>query len=230
MRIYVAYSVFYSIGTILAMLIPFVNHAAVRSSEHLASHCVFVLMNCYVVIEYMRKVLPQEQVKQLISFFMALATTGFFLVFVFVSVSGVTRWSGRSMTLLDPTYAKKYIPIIASVSEHQPTSWSSYFFDLQHLMIFMPVGFYFCINKELTYGKLFIAIYGVLATYFSCVMIRLMLVLAPAACILAGIGISEMFRVASKSIREWMMNERRFQQEVIDEVNKKKPAKGKGKQ
>lgn len=38
--------------------------------------------------------------------------------FVFLTFSGNTKWSGRSMTLLDPTYAKKYIPIIASVSEH----------------------------------------------------------------------------------------------------------------
>jgi len=38
--------------------------------------------------------------------------------FVFLTYSGNTKWSGRSMTLLDPTYAKKYIPIIASVSEH----------------------------------------------------------------------------------------------------------------
>ena len=118
MRVYVAYSVFYVMGTSLAMLIPFVNHAAVRSSEHLASHCVFVLMNLYVVLEYMKKVLPQDQIKQLFQFAMALATTLFFLVFVFVSVTGMTRWSGRSLTLLDPTYAKKYIPIIASVSEH----------------------------------------------------------------------------------------------------------------
>ena len=33
--------------------------------------------------------------------------------------------------MLDPTYAKNHIPIIASVSEHQPTTWSSYYFDLQ---------------------------------------------------------------------------------------------------
>jgi dolichyl-diphosphooligosaccharide--protein glycosyltransferase len=38
---------------------------------------------------------------------------------------------GRSLSLLDPTYASKYIPIIASVSEHQPPSWPSYFTDLQ---------------------------------------------------------------------------------------------------
>ena len=39
--------------------------------------------------------------------------------------------TGRSLSLLDPTYASKYIPIIASVSEHQPPAWASYFTDLQ---------------------------------------------------------------------------------------------------
>jgi len=49
---------------------------------------------------------------------MALSLVTFAFGFVFLTFSGNTRWSGRSMTLLDPTYAKKYIPIIASVSEH----------------------------------------------------------------------------------------------------------------
>jgi dolichyl-diphosphooligosaccharide--protein glycosyltransferase len=42
----------------------------------------------------------------------------FLFVFIFLTLSGATKFSGRSMTLLDPTYAKKYVPIIASVSEH----------------------------------------------------------------------------------------------------------------
>jgi dolichyl-diphosphooligosaccharide--protein glycosyltransferase len=68
-------------------------------------------------------------------------------------------------------------------------------------MIFVPVGFYYCLNHKVTYGKLFVGIYGVLSTYFSCVMIRLMLVIAPAACVLAAIGVSEILRKMSKSIR-----------------------------
>ena len=36
--------------------------------------------------------------------------------FILLLLLGQTKWSGRSMTLLDPTYAKKYIPIVASVS------------------------------------------------------------------------------------------------------------------
>jgi dolichyl-diphosphooligosaccharide---protein glycosyltransferase len=68
-------------------------------------------------------------------------------------------------------------------------------------MIFIPVGFYFCLNHKVTYGKLFLGLYGVLSTYFSCVMIRLMLVVAPAACVLAAIGISEIIRKSAKAIR-----------------------------
>lgn len=68
----------------------------------------------------------------------------------------------------------------------------------------MPLGYYFCLVQKCTLGKLFIAMYGVLASYFSCVMIRLMLVLAPAACILAAIAISELLRMACKSIRLWL--------------------------
>jgi dolichyl-diphosphooligosaccharide---protein glycosyltransferase len=158
-----------------------------------------------------------------------LAAAAFGFLFVFITVTGATRWSGRSLTLLDPTYAKKYIPIIASVSEHQPTSWSSYFFDLQYLMIFIPVGFYFCLNHKVTYGKLFLGLYGVLSTYFSCVMIRLMLVVAPAACVLAAIGISEILRKMTKSIRASMIEKAALEEEGVEapaaEDDKKKAAK-----
>jgi hypothetical protein len=52
----------------------------------------------------------------------AVGVTVLFLLFVsYMLVTGKTNWSGRSLSLLDPTYATKYIPIIASVSEHQPS-------------------------------------------------------------------------------------------------------------
>lgn len=70
----------------------------------------------------------------------------------------------------------------------------------------MPVGYYFCLMHEVTLGKIFIAIYGVLATYFSCVMIRLMLTLAPVVCVIAGIAVSELFDLIGQSIRESLLN------------------------
>lgn len=77
------------------------------------------------------------------------------------------------------------------MSEHQPTSWSSFYFDLQLLVFLFPVGLYFCF-KNLSDANVFIILYGVTSIYFAGVMVRLMLVLAPVMCILSGIGISAM--------------------------------------
>lgn len=55
---------------------------------------------------------------------------------------------------------------LASVSEHQPTSWSSFYFDLQVLVFLFPAGLYFCFSK-LTDANIFIILYGVLSIYFA---------------------------------------------------------------
>ncbi|CAG2109687.1 unnamed protein product [Medioppia subpectinata] len=111
---------------------------------------------------------------------------------IFLTVIGkISPWTGRFYSLLDPSYAKNNIPIIASVSEHQPTSWSSFYFDLQLLVFLFPVGLYFCFSR-LSDANIFIILYGVTSIYFAGVMVRLMLVLAPVMCILSGIGISQM--------------------------------------
>ncbi len=80
-------------------------------------------------------------------------------------------WSaGRSLSLLDPTYASKYIPIIASVSEHQPPAWNSYFTDVHILVLLAPLGLIACF-RPMTDASLFLILYGVTAVYFSGVMV-----------------------------------------------------------
>lgn len=54
---------------------------------------------------------------------------------ILIILGKVSPWTGRFYSLLDPSYAKNHIPIIASVSEHQPTTWSSFYFDLQVCII-----------------------------------------------------------------------------------------------
>jgi len=108
----------------------------------------------------------------------------------------ISPWTGRFYSLLDPTYAKENIPIIASVSEHQPTTWASFFFDLHILVFLMPAGMYFCF-KNLTDANIFIICYGITSVYFSGVMVRLMLVLAPVACVLGAVAVNA-------TLEQWM--------------------------
>ena len=108
----------------------------------------------------------QQAFKVLTRLFYVALIAGIVTVFLYLTFTGKTRWSGRSMTLLDPTFAQKFLPIVASVSEHQATTWASFFMDLHAILIFFPVGLYFCL-KDYSKGKLYIALYGVLAVYFA---------------------------------------------------------------
>lgn len=109
---------------------------------------------------------------------------------VLLTVSGVIApWTGRFYSLWDTGYAKIHIPIIASVSEHQPTAWPAFFFDLNLLIWLFPAGVYLCFLK-LADEQVFIVVYAILASYFSGVMVRLMLTLTPVVCVAAALVLS----------------------------------------
>ncbi|KAG5683549.1 hypothetical protein PVAND_012823 [Polypedilum vanderplanki] len=197
-RVYVAYSSVYTIGTILSMQISFVGFQPVQSSEHMLAFGTFGLCQLHALVDFLKSKLSKEQFEVLFKS-IAIAILSIFLGFAAVlTLSGkISPWTGRFYSLLDPSYAKNHIPIIASVSEHQPTSWSSFYFDLQILVFLFPAGLYFCFDK-LTDANIFIILYGVTSIYFTGVMVRLMLVLAPVMCILSGIAVSHLL---SKYIR-----------------------------
>jgi dolichyl-diphosphooligosaccharide--protein glycosyltransferase len=68
----------------------------------------------------------------------------------------IAPWTGRFYALLDPSYAKNHIPIIASVSEHQPTAWSSFFFDFELLVFMFPGMMKFSFFKFLLKFEIFV--------------------------------------------------------------------------
>ena len=140
----------------------------------------------YAIVSFLFSIMDAKVLRSLFTTltFVVVAAVAFLLIFL--QLLGKNQWSGRSLTLLDPTYASKYIPIIASVSEHQPTTWTSFFFDLHILVLLAPVGL-ITLFTNISDGGVFVILYGTLAWYFAGVMVRLMLTLAPIACVLAAI-------------------------------------------
>ena len=139
------------------MQIPFVGFQPIRTSEHMASAGVFLLLNAYAFLKYLQSFVSNSQLRTL--FFTAIAGAA---GLVFMGVVGLTwagyiaPWSGRFYSLWDTGYAKIHIPIIASVSEHQPTTWFSFFFDLHILVAAFPAGLWLCIreiNNERVFSK-----------------------------------------------------------------------------
>ena len=135
------------------------------------------MLQIIAFVELVRGHLASKQFQVLFNAFIVTAFAVGFSLLVALTLSGVIApWTGRFYSLWDTNYAKKYIPIIASVSEHQPTAWSSFFFDLQWLMFLFPAGIFICF-RELRDEHVFIILYGVTASYFASVMVRLILTL-----------------------------------------------------
>ncbi len=76
------------------------------------------------------------------------------------------------------------------MSEHQPTAWPAFFFDLSFLIWLFPAGVYLCF-LTLADEQVFIVVYAILASYFAGVMVRLMLTLTPIVCVAAAMILSQ---------------------------------------
>ncbi|CAI5463171.1 unnamed protein product [Closterium sp. Yama58-4] len=203
-RLYIAFAPLIILGTLLAALVPVVGFNAVMTSEHFGGFLVFVVLHIAALSYYIKALLPAKAFRIALTLIVSVGTVAAVALLsalvAMVLASPTLGWTGRSLSLLDPTYASKYIPIIASVSEHQPPMWTSYFMDLQLLAFLAPAGLIACF-LPLTDASSFVALYLVVSVYFSGVMVRLMLVLAPAACITAGIAVSALFDVLTRSVK-----------------------------
>lgn len=194
-RLYVSYSTWYAIGTLASMQIPFVGFLPIRSNDHMAALGVFGLVQLVAFGDYIRSNVSSKQFKSVL-----FISVGLIVVLGIAGLVGLTfagliaPWTGRFYSLWDTNYAKIHIPIIASVSEHQPTAWPAFFFDTQFLIWLFPAGVYL-VFQELKDEHVFIIIYSVLCSYFAGVMVRLMLTLTPIICVSAAIALSKLFDV-----------------------------------
>ncbi|GMF10930.1 unnamed protein product [Phytophthora lilii] len=206
-KVYVAYSTFYPLATLGAMQVPFIGFNAVLKGESAGSHGVFVLLQGQIESEEWGLLLASLKVGG------AILGGGLVLAVLL----GKLQWSGRSLTLLDPTYASKYIPIIASVGEHQPTVWSAFYFSLGPAMLFIPLGVFYSFQK-LDSAFLFMIVYSTFAFYFSGIMVRLLLTLAPAASYLSAVGASGFMHKIVEAKRRVLAESECLAEEVEDEA------------
>lgn len=192
-RIYAAYTTWYALGTVASMQIPFVGFLPIRSNDHMAALGVFGLLQVVAAVAYVRSVVPSAQFRTFaIVAVSAVAALGATALVAMTSAGWIAPWTGRFYSLWDTNYAKIHIPIIASVSEHQPTAWPAFFFDTNMLIWLFPAGLFLCF-QELRDEHIFIILYGLFGSYFAGVMVRLMLTLTPVICVAAAMALSKLF-------------------------------------
>ena len=193
-RLYIAYSIFHVLGSLFAMQLPFVGFSALAGSTHALGHIVFFLVQLYAITLTVKDHVAGS--KELMTQFAQIILI--MLMAAVLCAEGFGGAEGRLSHLLNPSGSK--MAIISSVSEHHATSWSSFWQDLGFLIFIVPLGMWYCI-AEWSDSSLFLLAYYVTSMYFASIMIRLVLILTPSICIIAGVAASRTMYFFMKSVR-----------------------------
>eukprot|EP00571_Detonula_confervacea_P013550 CAMPEP_0172310290 /NCGR_PEP_ID=MMETSP1058-20130122/11401_1 /TAXON_ID=83371 /ORGANISM="Detonula confervacea, Strain CCMP 353" /LENGTH=957 /DNA_ID=CAMNT_0013023083 /DNA_START=116 /DNA_END=2989 /DNA_ORIENTATION=+ len=197
-KVYLAYTLFYVVGTSLAIQVPVVGWSPLKSLEQLPACAVFL---GYQVLHYceiqrkQKKMSRKEAWKFRVQVFVVVfAAVGFFVV-MFTPKSYFGPISSRVRGLFVP-HTKTGNPLVDSVAEHQAASNQAYWQYLHILCFLAPMGLFIVLFR---FGDSagFLFVYAVTAYFFSHKMVRLVLLLAPIASSLGGIAVG---RIVSWSV------------------------------
>ncbi|CCK70074.1 dolichyl-diphosphooligosaccharide--protein glycosyltransferase subunit STT3 KNAG_0D03280 [Huiozyma naganishii CBS 8797] len=194
-KLYIAYNTWFVIGTIASMQIPFVGFLPIKSNDHMSALGIFGLIQVFALGQFIKQQVSYKKFKIITAVsLVVMMVVGVLGLFALTYMGLIAPWTGRFYSLWDTNYARIHIPIIASVSEHQPVAWPAFFFDSHFLIWLFPAGV-FLLFMDLKDEHVFIIAYSVLCSYFTGVMVRLMLTLTPVICITAAVALSKIFDI-----------------------------------
>ena len=119
----------------------------------------------------------------------------------------IIRLGGKFLTVINP-FTRLDQRILASVAEHLPSPWGSFYNILLILIFFFPLGMYFLFKRGRDEDWLML-LYGLTAVYFAGSMIRLNLILAPGVTLLAAVATYNILEPFAKVVTQKSVFERR---------------------
>src|SRR2546421_7842289 len=114
---------------------------------------------------------------------------------------------GKFLATLDP-FVRNNIPLVASVAENRPSTWSSLYLEIGSIILLAVFGFFFAFQR-LRDSDVLLIIFGVTGFYFAASLVRLTLLLAPVMATLAAITVVELGKPAMDIIQQAVIFPRR---------------------
>jgi dolichyl-diphosphooligosaccharide--protein glycosyltransferase len=119
----------------------------------------------------------------------------------------IIQIGSKFLTVINP-FVRLDQRILASVAEHLPSPWGSFYNILLILIFFFPLGMYFLFKRGRDEDWLML-VYGLTSVYFAGSMIRLNLILAPGVAVLAAVATYNILAPFAKVVTQKSVFERR---------------------
>lgn len=188
-KLWLAYSLFYVIGTYGAMQVPVIGWTPLKSLEQLGPFFVFLGIQLLYVCDRIR---IAQQLDAKAAWILRFKLAGGALVvlvlgIVFVVPSGYFGPLSSRIRGLFVQHTRTGNPLVDSVAEHQPASARAYYQYLHNVYMLYPFGFGILCYQRPRESSIFLILYAMVAYYFSAKMTRLILLLGPIASCLGAI-------------------------------------------
>ncbi len=119
------------------------------------------------------------------------AVLGILALAVVLTLSGALGPIGGKFLFFVNPFSRAGAPIVGTVGEQFPATWSSFFTNYHILLILAPLGVYFALNR-MKYKDLFVVLFALMAVYGAANYVRLMIVVAPALALLSGLALTSL--------------------------------------
>jgi len=199
-RLLVSYGALMAVGLSIAALVPKLGFHFLREFECVAAIGVFLLLAVYEA--------SQRFGEQRRKPFMALTLAGLGVMAIGLwHIGFVSLPVAKFISVINP-FERIEMPLVESVQEHRPATWSAFYYQFGALVFLAPLGIIFALQR-VNHHKMFIMTYAVTTLYFSASMIRLTVLMAPALCVLGALAVVEILRPFTDIATQRLFSRRR---------------------
>ncbi|MFW9780274.1 MAG: STT3 domain-containing protein [Candidatus Heimdallarchaeota archaeon] len=189
-RLLISYSGSILIGSFIMTLIPRNGPASLLSTNGLVplgvvGFLILVALWNYIG-EYYDTSLVYDRIRPLFPYLIILTGIG---IIILMLTGFLTNFSSKFITVILPFFRDE-TPILKSVSEHQLVTWLAFFNNIGILIVFLPLSLYY-LWEQPTEKNILLLLFGGTAIFFAGSMVRLALILAPAAALLIAKGVDQ---------------------------------------
>ncbi|MFX0207564.1 MAG: STT3 domain-containing protein [Candidatus Hodarchaeota archaeon] len=189
-RLFISYGGSVLVGFFIMILTPRNGPESILTTDNLVPLGILGLVALAELYRYVSTFYNinkfNKRLKSFIPVFLIFGVIGL----IILMLSGLlTNLPSKFVTTLLPFF-RDTTPILKSVSEHQLVVWSTFFRNLGVLVFFLPLSIYYLYEKP-TEKNLLLLLFGFTSIYFAGSMVRLALILAPAASLLIAKAIDQ---------------------------------------
>ncbi|MCK5298820.1 MAG: hypothetical protein KAJ76_07935, partial [Candidatus Heimdallarchaeota archaeon] len=192
-RLLSTYSITILLGIMIGTLIPRNGIDFITGTEQLIPVLLIVGMLLLTLYQELQKNISAKRLKLITRYSVfGLIGVGIVAVIVLYAMGNIAPVAAKFVRTIFPTLAES-LPLVESVAENLTASWANIFFNIYIMVFLLPLGFYFCIKKP-NEKTVFLLLMGLTGVYFGGSMVRLALIITPAAAVVAGYTLDEVIR------------------------------------